>query len=275
LVELQEEAVKRAASAPRLTALQASDAEDELAEWLEERNLTAPWDMAATLVAGNVTVEGLTEIKHAIGPADFEAAVRWLAYTIETELLMNEIDDSVTRISGLVAAAKQYSQLDRAPHQVVDVHDLLDSTLVMLTAKTPPGVRVVKEYDRSLPAIPAYPAELNQVWTNLIDNALGAMGEQGTLTVRTGRDGDYVAVSIEDTGGGIPAEVRPRIFEPFFTTKPVGEGTGLGLDISYRIVVNKHRGDIRVDSRPGSTTFRVLLPLAEPALPEPALREPA
>jgi signal transduction histidine kinase len=264
LVELQEEAVKRAASAPKLTALQASDAEDELADWLDERNLTAPWDLAPTLVAGNVTVEWLNEIKHAIGPADMESAVRWLAYTIETELLMGEIDDSVTRISGLVAAAKQYSQLDRAPHQVVDVHDLLDSTLVMLTAKTPPGVTVVKEYDRSLPAIPAYPAELNQVWTNLIDNALGAMGERGTLTVRTERDGDHIAVSIHDTGPGVPAEVRPRIFEPFFTTKPVGEGTGLGLDISYRIVVKKHHGDIRVDSKPGDTTFRVLLPMTEP-----------
>ncbi|MBX6354637.1 MAG: cyclic nucleotide-binding domain-containing protein [Micromonosporaceae bacterium] len=263
LVELQEQAVKRAASAPKLTALQASDAEDEVADWLEECGLTAPWDLAPTLVAGNVTVDWLREVKQVIGPADLESAVRWLAYTIETELLMNEIDDSVTRISGLVAAAKQYSQLDRAPHQVVDVHDLLDSTLVMLAAKRPPGVRVVKEYDRSLPAIPAYPAELNQVWTNLIDNALGAMGEQGTLTVRTGRDGDHIAVSIHDTGPGIPPDVRPRIFEPFFTTKPVGEGTGLGLDISYRIVVNRHHGDIRVESQPGDTTFRVLLPLVE------------
>jgi signal transduction histidine kinase len=265
LVELQETAVKRAASAPKLSALQASDAEDLIADWLEERNLTAPWDLAPTLVGGNVTVEWLGEIADTVGEADLEAAVRWLAYTIETELLMSEIDDSVTRISGLVAAAKQYSQLDRAPHQVADVHKLLDSTLVMLTAKTPPGVTVVKEYDMALPPVPAYPAELNQVWTNLIDNALDAMGEKGTLTVRTERDGDNLAVSIHDTGPGIPAEVRPRIFEPFFTTKPVGEGTGLGLDISYRIVVNKHHGDIRVDSRPGDTTFRVLLPLGESA----------
>jgi signal transduction histidine kinase len=263
LVELQEAAVKRAAQAPALTALQTTDAEDVVADWLEERDLTAPWDLAPTLVAGNVTVEWLEEIADTVGGADLESAVRWLAYTIETELLMGEIDDSVNRISGLVAAAKQYSQLDRAPHQVVDVHGLLDSTLVMLTAKTPPGVTVVKEYDRTLPPIPGYPAELNQVWTNLIDNALAAMGEQGTLTVRTGRDGDQLTVSIHDTGPGIPAQTRPRIFEPFFTTKPVGEGTGLGLDISYRIVVNRHHGDIRVESRPGDTTFRVLLPLTE------------
>jgi signal transduction histidine kinase len=132
---------------------------------------------------------------------------------------------------------------------------------VMLHAKFPPGITVVKEFDRGLPAIPAYAAELNQVWTNLIDNAVAAMGESGTLTLRTSRDGRNLAVEVIDTGCGIPAEVRPRIFEPFFTTKPVGEGTGLGLDISYRIVVNKHHGDIKVDSVPGRTSFQVLLPI--------------
>ncbi|MGW5669014.1 sensor histidine kinase [Micromonospora sp. NPDC003776] len=175
---------------------------------------------------------------------------------------MGEIDDAVSRISGLVGAAKQYSQLDRAPYQTVDVHDLLDATLVMLQAKIPPGVRVVKEYAENLPAIPAYAAELNQVWTNLIDNALGAMGGTGTLTIRTARKEDRLIVEVRDTGSGIPPEVRPRIFEPFFTSKPVGEGTGLGLDISYRIVVNKHHGDIRVQSEPGDTRFVVLLPVA-------------
>jgi signal transduction histidine kinase len=130
----------------------------------------------------------------------------------------------------------------------------------------------VKEYDRTLPAIPAYAAELNQVWTNLIDNALGAMGGTGTLTVHTGREGEGVVVAIGDTGGGIPAGIRGRIFEPFFTTKPVGEGTGLGLDISYRIVVNRHHGDLRVASEPGNTVFRVLLPLTGP---EPADVDPA
>ena len=178
--------------------------------------------------------------------------MRWLTYTVDTELLMGEIDDAVTRISGLVDAAKQYSQLDRAPHQTVDVHDLLDATLVMLNAKIPRRrSRWSSEYDRTLPPIPAYAAELNQVWTNLIDNAVGAMPDGGTLTLRTARDGDRLAVEVADTGVGIPAEVRPRIFEPFFTTKPVGEGTGLGLDISYRIVVNKHHGDIRVDLAAG------------------------
>ncbi|MFG2103359.1 ATP-binding protein [Micromonospora echinaurantiaca] len=271
LVELQEEAVARVAAAPQLSAMAAADAEDALADWLAEQRIDAGWDLAPTLVAGGLDEEWLARVRAAVGAADLAAAVRWLTYTVETELLMREIGDAVTRISGLVGAAKQYSQLDRAPYQVVDVHDLLDATVVMFKGKLPAGVRLVKEYDRGLPPVPAYAAELNQVWTNLIDNALGAMGEQGTLTVRTGRDGDLLAVEIADTGPGIPPDVRPRIFEPFFTTKPVGSGTGLGLDISYRIVVHKHHGDIRVESTPGATTFRVLLPLtvSPVAGPEP------
>jgi signal transduction histidine kinase len=186
---------------------------------------------------------------------------------VETELLMNEIGDSVTRISNLVGAAKQYSQLDRAPYQIVDVHELLDSTLVMLAGKLGPGITVVKDYAPGLPRIPAYPGELNQVWTNLIDNAADAMAGTGTLTVRTSADRDQLLVDFGDTGPGIPREVQPRIFEPFFTTKPVGQGTGLGLDISWRIVVNRHHGDLRVESAPGSTHFLVRLPLhgQEPA----------
>ncbi|WP_036331504.1 ATP-binding protein [Microbispora sp. ATCC PTA-5024] len=265
LVELQDEAVKRAASAPELSPLAASDAEDAIADWLDERDIVGAWDLAPTLVAGGIDAEWLGQISGAVGEDNLEAAVRWLCYTIDTELLMGEIDDAVTRISGLVAAAKQYSQLDRAPYQTVDVHDLLDATLTMLHAKMPEGVRKVKEYDRSLPQISAYAAELNQVWTNLIDNALSAMGGSGTLSVRTFRKDDRIVVEIGDTGPGIPPEIRPRIFEPFFTTKPVGEGTGLGLDISYRIVVNKHHGDIRVESEPGDTRFQVYLPIEQGA----------
>jgi signal transduction histidine kinase len=194
-----------------------------------------------------------------------DGAVRWLGYTIESELLMNEIGDSTERISALVGAAKQYSQLDRSPYQVVDVHELLDSTLMMLGAKIGPDITVVKNYDRGLPEIPCYPGELNQVWTNLIDNAVSAMGGAGTLTVTTSRDRDFLAVEIGDTGPGVPAEIRDRIFEPFFTTKPVGEGTGLGLDISWRIIVNSHHGDLKVESVPGDTRFRVRLPLTAPA----------
>ena len=177
---------------------------------------------------------------------------------------MNEIQDATTRVSTLVGAAKQYSQMDRAPFQTVDIHDLLSSTLLMLSRKLE-GIEVVKEYDRSLPPVPVYAAEMNQVWTNLIDNAVGAMGGTGTLTIRTGSDDDFLLVEIADTGPGVPDDIRTRIFEPFFTTKPVGEGTGLGLDISWRIVVNKHHGDIRVESVPGDTRFQVRLPFVPPA----------
>ncbi|MEU8169955.1 ATP-binding protein [Micromonospora sp. NPDC049004] len=267
LVALQEEAVARVATAPKLSPVATADAEDVLTDWLEEHGVGGAWDLAPILVGGGLDAAWLAQVKAAVGPADLEAAVRWLSYTVDTELLMREIGDAVTRISGLVGAAKQYSQLDRAPHRVVDVHDLLDATLVMFKGKVPAEVKLVREYDRSLPPIPAYAAELNQVWTNLIDNALGAMGEKGVLTVRTGRVGELLAVEITDTGPGIPPEVRPRIFEPFFTTKPVGAGTGLGLDISYRIVVKKHHGDIRVETEPGNTTFRVLLPITEDVEP--------
>ncbi len=266
LVELQETAVKRAAAAPKdRSAMQINDAEDAIGEWLEARGCVGAWDVAATLVAGGIDVEWMRDVETAVDPADFEAAMRWITYTVETELLLGEIEDAVSRVSNLVGAAKQYSQLDRAPHQVVDVHHLLHATLVILKSKIPAGVTVVKHWDKSLPPIPAYSAELNQVWTNLIDNALGAMQGHGTLTISTVRDGDMVCVEIADTGPGIPPDVRPRIFEPFFTTKPVGEGTGLGLDISYRIVVNKHHGDIRVISSPGDTRFRVLLPIEDGA----------
>jgi signal transduction histidine kinase len=154
--------------------------------------------------------------------------------------------------------------MDRAPYQVADVHELLDSTLTMLAPKLGGDIEVRREYDRSLPFIPVYAAELNQVWTNLIDNAIGAMGPSGTLTIRTGRDEDFLSVAIGDTGPGVPEEIRSRIFEPFFTTKPFGEGTGLGLDISWRIVVNKHHGDLKLESRPGDTWFVVRLPFTEP-----------
>jgi signal transduction histidine kinase len=264
LVKLQEKAVERVAKAPKLGPIEASDAEDAISDWLDDHDVRNGWDLAPSLVAGGLDAEWLDK---AIGQCEveiLEPAIRWLAYTVETETLMNEIEDATTRVSTLVGAAKQYSQMDRAPFQVVDVHELLDSTLVMLGRKLGDGVRVVKDYDRTIPHVPAYAAELNQVWTNLIDNAVQAMDGSGTLTVRTSHVDDSVVVGIADTGSGIPPEAKDRIFEPFFTTKPVGEGTGLGLDISWRIVVNKHHGDIRVTSKPGDTRFEVHLPLRTP-----------
>ncbi|MFC8382613.1 ATP-binding protein [Nocardia sp. NPDC057272] len=264
LVEMQEQAADQVAKAPDLSPLEAADREDALAEWFEERGIADGWNLAPTFVQAGLDtdwLEGVHATLEACQAPVFEGAVRWLNYTIETELLMNEIFDSTTRISTLVGAAKQYSQMDRAPYQVVDLHELLDSTLVMLNRKLGDGIRVVKDYDRTLPPIPCFAAELNQVWTNLIDNAVYAMGGEGTLTIRTFKENDCAAIEIGDTGPGIPPEARGRIFEPFFTTKPVGDGTGLGLDISFRIVANKHNGDIRVESEPGNTRFIVRLPL--------------
>ncbi|MEY2248698.1 ATP-binding protein [Streptomyces sp. BF23-18] len=261
LVEIQERTAEQVAKATPLSPLEASDREDALADWLDDHDIAGGWQLAPTFVQAGLDTDWLDQVAAAVDGPTLEGAVRWLNYTVETELLMNEIEDSTTRISHLVDAAKQYSQMDRAPYQVADVHDLLDSTLMMLAGKMGSGIKVVKEYDRTLPRIPAYPGELNQVWTNLIDNAASAMAGEGTLTVRTALDGDHVLVEFRDTGPGVPEEIRDRIFDPFFTTKPVGEGTGLGLDISWRIVVNKHHGSLLVQSVPGDTRFQVRLPL--------------
>jgi signal transduction histidine kinase len=263
LTDLQEELVARVGSAAELSALERADREDELGDWLDEHGIGGAWELAGVFVPAGLGPEDLDRVAAAVEPPALESALRWLAYTVETETLIGEITDSTGRISALVDAARQYSQLDRAPHQPTDLHAGLDATLVMLSAKIPPGVTVVKDYDRSLPAVPAYAGELNQVWTNLVVNALDAMAGKGTLTLRTARDGDCALVEVADTGPGIPEDLRRRVFEPFFTTKPVGQGTGLGLDVSYRIVVTRHGGDLRVQSRPGDTRFQVLLPLAE------------
>jgi signal transduction histidine kinase len=265
LVRLQEEVTELVPKAPTLTPMEASDREDAISDWLEDHGITGGWEMAPTFVAAGLDTAWLDQVTATVDGPILEPAFRWLNYTVETELLMNEIEDSTNRISVLVGAAKQYSQLDRAPYRVIDVHELLDSTLLMLGRKLE-GITVVKDYDRSLPQIPVYAAELNQVWTNLIDNAVQAMNGEGTLTVRTALDREQLLVEIGDTGPGVPPEIRERIFEPFFTTKPVGEGTGLGLDISWRVIVKKHHGDLQVESVPGDTRFRVHLPLTAPAV---------
>jgi len=268
LIKFQDEAAQRVVDAPKLSVIDAADREDSVSEWLEDHGVARAYEIAPTFVQAGVDADWLDLVANAAPPESLAGAIHWLYYTIDTELLMKEITDSTTRISTLVDAAKQYSQMDRSPHQTVDLHELLDSTLVMLARKIPPGVRVVKEYDESMPAVPAYAAELNQVWTNIIDNALQAMDGTGTLTLSTHADAEFVIVRISDTGPGIPADVIDRIFEPFFTTKPVGQGTGLGLDIAFRIVVNKHRGYLKAVSEPGNTTFVVRLPLEGPKIGE-------
>lgn len=274
LVRVQEEVaaqVAKSASA-NMTAIETADLEDAVGDWLEDHGIDGGWDIAPTFVEGGIDTDWLERIAAATeelgASTSLEKAIRWLTYTVESELLLNQILEASKRISALVADAKQYSQMDRAPFQVADVHELLHSTLTMFADRLgrDTAVAVVKEFDRSLPPIPCYPGDLNQVWTNIIDNAIAAMRDTGgTLTIRTCREGEnMVRVEICDTGPGVPEEVRERIFEPFFTTKPFGEGTGLGLDLAFNIVVKKHRGDLRVESAPGDTRFIVLLPLDVP-----------
>jgi signal transduction histidine kinase len=277
LIELQQQAVEKISKAPVLDPLTTSDREDAIGDWLDDHGIRDAWQLAPTFVQAGLDIDWFEHVDDTVGKDNLEPALRWLNYTIETELLMNEIEDATTRISTLVGAAKQYSQLDRAPFQVTDIHELLDSTLLMLSAKLGSGVTVVKDYDRSLPKIPAYAGELNQVWTNIIDNAVSAMKGNGTLTIKTSRDNDSVLVEFTDSGPGVPKELRERIFEPFFTTKPVGDGTGLGLDISWRIIVNKHHGDLRVAPSDHGARFQVRLPIDPPANPliDPSADSPA
>jgi signal transduction histidine kinase len=261
LVELQEQAVEHAAR-PRspLTPVEEADREDEIADLLDGLGIAGSYELAPVFTAAGLDTAWLGEV---CAQGDPEGPLRWLADTLETEGLMDEIEDSTGRISALVAAVKQYSYVDTASHQEVDVHVGLDSTVVMLGSKLS-GVRVERDYDRTLPHVPAYGAELNQVWTNLIDNAADAMGGTGTLTLRTSLDDGRVLVEVGDDGPGIPAETQPRIFEAFFTTKAPGEGSGLGLDNAQRIVERRHGGTLGFQTGPSGTTFQVWLPLVRP-----------
>ena len=255
-----------AAPEPRASsdALARSDAEDAVALWLDERGVAEAWDCAAALVDAGVDVERLEALNGTFQGEALAAATEWLGATLSLAGLADELEGAAGRISALVKAIKEYSYMDRGTLQRMDVHDGLESTLSMLGHKLREGVTVHREFDRTLPKICAAGSELTQVWTNLVDNAVAAMGGRGTLWIRTARDGERVRVEIADDGPGIPREVMPRIWEPFFTTKGVGEGTGLGLDIARRIVERGHGGEIRVTSRPGDTRFVVTLPIDGP-----------
>jgi len=264
MLDLLAEATGRAQEPQDLSPLQAGDLEDQLTGRLEAAGVEEAWAVAPSLVSAGLDDAWLRRVIATTGDAAPDA-VRWLAAALDIDSLVREIRSSAGRISELVAAMKDYSHLDRAKFDEVDVHDGLESALVILGHKLKKGVKLVRNYDRSLPKICAQAGELNQVWTNIIDNAIDAMRGEGTLTIRTSRERECVAVEISDTGPGMAPEVQRRIFEPFFTTKDVGEGTGLGLDISYRVVVRRHHGDIRVQSEPGDTRFVVLLPIQQPA----------
>ncbi len=263
LLGLLNTALERVRSAPTLSTLEAGDLEDIFAGRLEAVGVDNAWDLAPVFASSGLDEAWLDEVV-AVAGRHAPDALRWLAAGLDMESLVGEIRNSAGRISELVAAMKDYSHLDMGPFERVNIHDGIDNTLLILKHKWKKGVTVVRDYDRTLPEICAQGGELNQVWTNIIDNALDAMDGQGTLTIRTSRDKDCLLIEIGDTGTGIPPELQRRIFDPFFTTKEVGKGTGLGLDISYRIVVRRHHGDIRVDSQPGDTWLRVWLPIDQP-----------
>jgi signal transduction histidine kinase len=237
-----------------------ADREEALSTWLGRHGVEQEWLLAPTLARAGVDPRWCERVADTLeGPPALQAGLEWVVSTLSAATLLAEVKESTRRISDLVAGVRSYSQLDRASMQKTDVTEGLESTLVMLAHRVPPGVAVVREYATDVPRIEAFAGELNQVWTNLIDNALDAMDGTGTLRVTTRADRDGVVVEIADTGAGMSHETQGHAFEPFFTTKGVGKGTGLGLDISRRIVVDRHHGEISIDAAPGETVLRVRL----------------
>jgi signal transduction histidine kinase len=261
LTEFQREAAECLTAAPALDPLAESECEEEISDWLEARQIADGWKLAPTFVRAGLRPEELEKLAECMKGQALNDALQWLEAAWSSQELVREIEHSMARISDLVRAIKEYTYMDRAALQEVDVHQGLENTLIILGHKLKRGVTVIREYAENLPRITAYGGALNQIWTNLIVNAIDAMNGQGKLWIRTSAKPDHILVEIADNGPGIPPEIQGRVFEPFFTTKPQGEGTGLGLDTVYRIV-QKHQGAIRFGSTPGDTCFQVRLPLA-------------
>ncbi|MDP9220135.1 MAG: ATP-binding protein [Actinomycetota bacterium] len=244
-----------------LDPLATADLEEDLSSWLTRHGVDSEWVIGPPLAAAGVDLAWCERAARVLpGPA-LQPGLEWVAGTFSVAALLSEVKESTRRVSDLVAAVKSYSQMDRAAMQNIDVTEGLESTLLMLGHKLRDGIEVVREYSSDVPRIDAYAGELNQVWTNLIDNAVDAMDGVGTLTITTRVEGDDVVVEIGDTGPGMPPQVAARAFDAFYTTKDVGKGTGLGLDIAQRILVDRHGGTITIDSRPGDTILRVRIPV--------------
>lgn len=261
LADCAARAQEHAARPPELDPLARADREDELETWLEAQGLENAWELAPTLVNLNYDADELASLAASFDRDQIPDILRWLHATYTVHNLLAELGQGAERIAQIVKALRSYAYLDQAPVQTVDVHEGLDNTLLILRHKLKSGISVRREYAPDLPKINGYGSELNQVWTNIIDNAADALDGQGEITLRTREESNWVVVEIEDNGPGIPPELQSRLFDPFFTTKPPGQGTGLGLDISYGIVVHKHHGDIKVRSEPGRTCFQVWLPV--------------
>ncbi|MDP9234419.1 MAG: ATP-binding protein [Actinomycetota bacterium] len=252
------------ASSTSVDPLSVADREEALIEWLDEHDVADSWHIAPALASAGAGVDWCERVAEVLDTSALAPGLEWLASTLSATSLLIEIKESTSRVSDLVTTVKSYSQLDRASVQSIDVTEGIDSTLVILGEKLGDGITVVRDYAPDLPRIEAIPGELNQVWTNLIDNAIDAMQGRGTLRVSTRPDDGHIVVEVADTGSGITPEAQARAFEPFFTTKEVGKGTGLGLDISRRIVVERHHGEIEIRSQPGDTVVSVTLPRDHP-----------
>ncbi len=236
------------------------DREEMIGNWLDVRGVQQAWDVADVLASTGADIGWLDRLGALVEAQQLGPAVRWVSATLNAGQLLDQLADTTSRIANLVDAAKSYSQMDRAPVQDIDVHSGIESTLTMF-ASSLSGIAIERSYATDLPSIEAFASELNQVWTNLVSNSVDAMDGRGTLRLATRLDGDHVVVEVTDSGHGIPADLLARVFEPFFTTKPPTTGTGLGLDITRRIVTERHGGSIDFVSRPGETTARVRLPI--------------
>jgi signal transduction histidine kinase len=261
LLNAAQEASER--KAPELDHIARSDHADSVANRLEAHGVAGAWDLAPTFVDAGLDSAWITELTDKLPPASHADALCWLEARLNLKALVGQVEQSTVRIAELVKAVKSYSYMDQSPMQEVDIHEGIESTLTMLGHKLK-NVTLVRAFDRSVPRIMAFGSELNQVWTNLIDNAIAAVNGAGKICIGTSLEDDQLVVEIVDDGPGIPPEVQSRMFEPFFTTKSVGTGTGLGLIISNRIVGDRHGGEIEFESRPGETRFKVRLPIHRP-----------
>src|SRR5258708_6962580 len=260
LLAAEHDAGRRLDQAQPLDSLTRSDREEALVRWCDEHDIPEGWKIASSFVSAGLDTDWLAALTAKLAGTSHVAALNWLDARLNLQLLLKLVDQSTGRVAELVKAVKSYTYMDQSPMQEVDVHEGIESTLTMLGHKLK-NVTVARAFDRSAPRIMAYGSELNQVWTNLIDNAIDAVAGSGKICVGTFLEDNQLVVEIMDNGRGIPPEVQPRIFEPFFTTKGVGSGTGLGLIISNRIVADRHGGEIEFESKPGETRFKVRLPI--------------
>jgi signal transduction histidine kinase len=261
LKALNQKIFEKSKQPTELNPLMRSDLENELELWFESKGINNSWELTSTLVNIGFSIEELSELAENFSSKKFPIIVLSLGSNFTAHNLTEEIRQSTGRITQIVKALKSYTYLDQAPNQSVDIHEGLDDTLVMLRSQIKKGIIVEREYSKDLPRIEAHGSELNQVWTNILDNAINAMNGNGKITLKTYTQNDWLVIEIKDSGPGISDEIQSKVFDPFFTTKPPGEGTGMGLNISHNIIVQKHKGEIKVKSKPGETCFQVKLPI--------------